>query len=161
LEKQLPGKLYLFAIGVFIAKNWGEWAARRWLLWAVAFMGIAAVPILVLLKPAGVMHAIVMACLCTSIVCLCLVKWVKFELPDYSYTLYLIHYPILVLAMQFFQRDTSYFLVYPVCWTFIAAAAIGLSHLVERPALLFARNVLIPAQRRGARLPALVLSIFR
>jgi len=146
LAKQLPGKLYLFAIGIALA---------RVLPWITSGHSLIALFLLVPLMIAKFASqevawagAIVEAALGTCLVLVFLRQWLRHEPLDISYTLYLVHYPVLVLVTRLMLPGQPFWQV--LAAGFMLSLAVAVSLLLERPALRIGRGLVARAGKRSA-----------
>ena len=138
-SKQLPGKLYLFIAGVALARM-SFYLTSRLSLW-----GLLLLPLAIWAKFAtednwGIAEVAEVFASVIFVVAF-LNKWMRREFMDISYTLYLVHYPILVLVTQILLPGHSFSLILVVGVVSSLAFAIFFSILVERPALRYGRRL--------------------
>lgn len=147
LAKQLPGKLYLFAIGVALAQVYLRITMRQ------SLVALLLVPMGVALK-FTTEEMLRWGEISEAALGVCLViafrhAWMKRELIDISYTLYLVHYPIIVLVTRILLAGQEFWVILFVAVFASIAAAVAISLAIERPALRFGRSVV--AQSGKAR----------
>jgi peptidoglycan/LPS O-acetylase OafA/YrhL len=139
LAKQLPGKLYLFAIGVALARVTANITARH------SIIAMLLVPFGLALKfivaDVGVASELAEAVLGVCLVVGFMRQWVKSEPTDISYTLYLVHYPVLIFVTRILFPEQPFWLVLGAGLVLSVTLAIAFSRLVERPALAFGRKL--------------------
>jgi peptidoglycan/LPS O-acetylase OafA/YrhL len=138
LSKQLPGMIYLFILGVVLAKSAGQ--LDRVLIKLVLPLGTA----LFLLEhyrvyEVGVGHIPVGAALLAVALVALFARIRRLQVPlDVSYSLYLVHFPLVVLGYAAFHL--SFGLPVEALLTSVAmGAAILVTILVERPAMRVGR----------------------
>lgn len=139
LARQLPGKLFLFGIGIVIARTphamRGEFALP-------ALIGLPACLLIYFqVKGIPIINELVGMLLSVCIVLIFLRRWVRWEPLDISYTLYLAHYPIMVLVTRHFSPGVPYWQMLLLSAAVTLVAALALSLAVERPALKVGRKV--------------------
>jgi len=139
LAKQLPGKLYLFVIGIALARVYAQITHRH------SMIAMLLTPAVIALQFATedihfageISEAVLGVCLVVAFKR----PWVQREPMDVSYTLYLVHYPLLVLLTRFIFPGEPFWLILTAGLVLSFACAVGLSLLLERPALRFGRRL--------------------
>jgi peptidoglycan/LPS O-acetylase OafA/YrhL len=139
LARQLPGKFYLFAIGVLLARS------------PRILEGGFSTPALILLPFSLVLYFMVketliigdLLCMLSSVffVLIFLRRWIHWEPMDISYTLYLVHYPIEVMVTRYIAPGLPFWKMLALSMVLALVTATILSLLVERPALKIGRKL--------------------
>lgn len=151
LAKQLPGKIYLFALGVGLARlapriTDGHSMGAMLLIPAGVFLKFAT-------EDTAVLGELSEAALGVCLVVAFLRPWLKRETLDISYTLYLMHYPVLVFVTRFLLPGEPFWLVLTVGAALSVALSVAMSLLIERPALRFGRGLVARAGRPRSAAP--------
>lgn len=152
LAKQLPGKLYLFAAGVALARM-SFYLTSRHSLWALLLLPVA-IWAKFATEDIQVVGEIVTMFLSMIFVVAFLNRWVNTEIMDISYTLYLVHYPILVLLTRIIFPGQSFTLILIVGVISSVLSAIAFSIFIERPALRYGRNLVVMSGKPRKQLVA-------
>ena len=146
LAKQLPGKLYLFAAGIALARVAPRVTERH------SLIALALIPFGIWAKfyfdeyfvAEEVLLAIVGLCLVVAF----MHPWIKIEPIDISYTLYLVHYPVLIFVTRILFPTQPFYIILVAGGILSILAAVLISLLIERPALGVGRN-LVSRSRSG------------
>ena len=149
LAHQLPGKLYLFGLGVMLARFPRLAGASN------ALPALLALPVLIVLKfaaavPGGMVFEIAVGLCAVACVMACNRRWVNFELPDISYTLYLVHFPILVVLNWGPMAGAGFATTLIAGGLLSVLVAVLLTRLVERPGMRMARSLVAAHGARRA-----------
>ena len=139
LARQLPGKLYLFGLGIVLAWVLPKITPR---LSLIALLCVP--PTMALMFSVEGYEVVEELCVALSGVCLILAfmrQWIRTEALDISYTLYLVHYPLLVIVTRFLLPGEPFWIILSVGVALSIICAIALSYLIERPALRLGRRV--------------------
>lgn len=139
LAKQLPGKLYLFGLGVMLAR-YASFITPRLSLIALLSLPLGLVA-LFQLEHILLVGEIAQATVSVAVVVAFMRHWFARETVDISYTLYLVHYPILVALTHFVLPGQSFITVLVTGLVLSLACAVALSYLLERPALAIGRRL--------------------
>ena len=135
IARQLPGMLYLFLLGVLLTRagkiHWGVWIAPlliSGILFATGHAGrtIGDIGLYVLGIPVGLVAIFAR------------VKWVRIRF-DISYSLYLVHYPVILLTLML-TKASGVFLSDLVLIAATLAIASLVTFFIERPALVAGRR---------------------
>lgn len=139
LAKQLPGKLYLFAIGIALARLSSRITERH------ALIALLLAPLGIVLKFATeglfILQELMAAALGVCLVIAFMRPWLRREPMDISYTLYLVHYPVLVLVTRFLFPGQPFAIVLAAGLVLSVLLAVLISLLIERPALGLGRRL--------------------
>ena len=144
LAKQLPGKFYLFAMGVALARYYSVLTPR------MSAISLGLVPVLVaahlMTKDLFVVSELIEAAMSLLIVVAFLRRWVSYEPLDISYTLYLVHYPLLVVLTRVWMPDQSFAVILCVGVAMSVGMAVVMTLVVERPGLRLGRQFIKTSQ---------------
>lgn len=147
LVKQLPGKLYLFAIGIVLAKQVKRLTDHH------SLVALLALPFVLASKFAFEDVLLLSEVTEAMVGVLCVVafmrQWIVREPLDISYTLYLVHYPVLVLLTRILLPGQSFAVILGVGVALSVAVAVTISLLIERPALGYGRRLVARIRTHG------------
>lgn len=151
LAKQLPGKLYLFAAGIGLARIAPRINDKH------SLIAMTLIPFGIVAKFTfeGVALAEELA-VATLGICLVVAftrQWVKREPMDISYTLYLVHYPVLVMFTQVLMPDLPFAILLLAGLGLSISIAVAISVSIERPTLAIGRRLTARAGKSRGGMP--------
>lgn len=147
IARQLPGKLFLFGLGILLAR-FGNIDARR------ATFALLLFPVFIVLKfvlrDSRMAYEITVALASVALVVGFMHQWARFEITDISYTLYLVHFPVLVL-LNFTLLSGASFLATIIAGSLISVGlALLITRWIEQPGIRMGQNIVRTHQKRVA-----------
>lgn len=139
ISKQLPGKLFLFLIGIsltfvinFLKKEY---------IYLIAMASVLLLTVVPSIEKGSLLYELIILLLAIMITLVALKKWIKIDILDISYTLYLVHYPILVISALLFDNQISFINFVLISGLISVIVAITISKYFEKYFIAFGRKI--------------------